>query len=112
LSKDTSLIIVWSNCPSEAQAAELAQVLVREKLAACVHILPRGRSFYIWEGKMNQEDEWTLKIKTRAALFDDLKARLTVLHPFDVPEILATPVVDCGVSYGRWVMDSTQGCKD
>ncbi|MBF0371732.1 MAG: divalent-cation tolerance protein CutA [Magnetococcales bacterium] len=100
-------LIVWSNAPDAATAEKLAETLVQEGLAACVHVLAEGRSFYVWEGKLEKDTEWTLMIKTRRGRYEKLAARLTELHPYDVPEILATPIENGHPAYLEWLHRST-----
>ena len=105
---EDQVLLVWSNAPDEETAMRIANALVEEKLAACVHTLPQGRSVYRWEGKIHQSAEWTLMIKTRAVCYSALKARLVALHPYDVPEILACPVERGSSDYLKWVVESAQ----
>ena len=101
-------VLVLVTCPAE-RAAEIARPLVEEKLAACVNIVPGLRSIYTWEGKISDEPEALLLIKTRAALFEPLRARVLELHLYDVPEVIALPIVAGHPDYLRWVMESTRG---
>ncbi len=107
MADDTDALLVWSNAPDEAKAHELAETLVTERLAACVHVLPRGHSIYEWQGRLNRDAEWTLMIKSRRGLYPVLEARLKTLHPDDVPEILATPVVHGSPDYLAWLRENT-----
>ncbi|MBF0161211.1 MAG: divalent-cation tolerance protein CutA [Magnetococcales bacterium] len=104
---DTELVLVWTTVPDEALAASVAESLLREQLAACVHVLPGGRSFYHWQGALHRDAEWTLLIKTRQALYPVLEQRLLALHPYEVPEILQTPITRCLPAYGAWLLAST-----
>lgn len=101
-------LIVWSNLADEARAREIAVVLVREALAACVHVFPKGTSYYLWEGDLHGEEEWTLMMKTRQGRYAALERRLRQLHPYQTPEILATPVVAGLSDYLAWVDASTR----
>ncbi len=101
---EADLILVWTTFPEEALAISVADSLVDEQLAACVHVLPGGRSVYRWQGEIHRDAEWTLLIKTRQAVYPRLEARLRALHPYDVPEILATPVTRSLPAYQEWLM--------
>lgn len=92
--------------PAEA-ADELARALVRERLAACVNVLPGVRSVYRWEGRIESASEALLVLKVRAEASDGLPARIAALHPYDVPEVLVLDVADGLPDYLRWVVDST-----
>lgn len=91
---------------SGKNARDLASALVDEKLAACVNRIPGVESTYTWEGKVERDTEDLLIVKTRAGLFDRLKARVQALHAYDVPEIIAVPVVEGSESYLEWMTAS------
>ncbi|MEO5347081.1 MAG: divalent-cation tolerance protein CutA [Magnetococcus sp. YQC-9] len=99
----TDALVVLTTAPDEAMAEALAEALVNEGLAACVHILPAGRSFYRWQGAVHKEPEWTLVIKTDTVRYVPLQTRLTVLHPYEVPEVIAVPVVEGLPAYLAWL---------
>lgn len=101
-------MLVMTTAPSVEVATHLAETLVQEGLAACVHILPQGRSFYIWEGKLNRDEEWTLLLKIRREGYAALEARLQQLHPYDLPEILALSVQQGYAPYLAWLMANGQ----
>lgn len=101
-------VIVWTSLPDESRAGEIAVALVQESLAACVHIFPMGRSYYIWEGALNMEGEWAVMIKTRHGQYAALEQRLRELHPYQTPEILATPVVAGSADYLAWLKTATR----
>ena len=84
-------------------AGELAGTLVREKLAACVNRVPGVESTYTWEGRVERDTEDLLIVKTRTHLFDRLKERVQELHGYDVPEIIAVPIVEGSEGYLEWV---------
>lgn len=99
-------ILVFCTCPNDVEAARLANVLVEERLAACVNRLPRMNSTYRWQGKVMTETEALLMIKTRAAQFDALSRRIHELHPYDVPEVMALPFVRGSERYLAWLGQS------
>jgi periplasmic divalent cation tolerance protein len=99
----TDKIVVLSACDSEAQATSLARHLVELRLAACVNIVPGARSFYRWKGKIEDTAEWLLVIKSRRDLFSALRAEIAKLHSYEVPELLALPVVEGSESYLAWL---------
>lgn len=96
--------VVLCNCTAE-EAPALARALVEERLSACVNILPGVRSVYRWAGEIQEDEETTLLIKTTAAKYPAMAARLEELHSYDVPEILALDSAEVADSYGRWVHD-------
>jgi periplasmic divalent cation tolerance protein len=92
--------------PSRDAAAEIANLLIDEKLAACVQLMPI-ESFYRWEGKTQNEAEVLLLIKTRTALFDAAIARIKTAHPYSVPEIVGMPFTAGLKGYFGWIDAST-----
>lgn len=95
--------VVLTTAPDSATAEGLAERLIEERVAACANIVPGVRSIYRWEGALQKEGEVMLFLKTAAARVDDLKDRLVELHPYDVPEVLALPVVAGLPAYMEWV---------
>jgi periplasmic divalent cation tolerance protein len=96
--------VVLCNC-APAEARSLARALVAERLAACVNLLPAVRSYYFWEGELQEEEESTLLIKTAADSVAALRRRILQLHSYDTPEIVVLPVdLDASAeAYLRWV---------
>ena len=97
------IILVLTGTDSEQEAGRIAARLVDARLAACVAITPRVRSVYRWKGEIEQAEEWTLTIKTRAALDARVEAAIRESHSYEVPEILAVPVVAGWPAYLEWV---------
>jgi periplasmic divalent cation tolerance protein len=100
-------VVVLVTAPPD-RAPDLARRLVEEKLAACVNILPGARSIYAWKGELCDDSEALLVIKTRAARFDALRARVVALHPYEVPEVIELPILDGHAPYLKWLDDSTR----
>ncbi len=99
----TDKIVVLTTCDSEKQAEKLAHHMVEQKLAACVNILPKARSIYRWEGKIEDSGEWLLLIKSRRDLFAALRAEIQKMHTYEVPEVMVLPVVDGAEAYLNWL---------
>jgi periplasmic divalent cation tolerance protein len=106
ISQRTSVIVVLVTCPGRTVAVRLARAVVAEGLAACVNIIPGLTSVYRWQGKICQDREVLLLLKSRRAAFPALARRITSLHPYTVPEILALPVTAGGADYVAWVESS------
>jgi periplasmic divalent cation tolerance protein len=100
-------VIVLTTWPSTRDAAELAQTLVAERLAACVNVLPEMHSTYRWNDAVEVEAERQLVIKTTARQLRPLQARLSALHPYEVPEFLVIPVAAASDAYLTWLEAST-----
>lgn len=96
-------VIAFTAIDSEEKATVLARALVDRKLAACVHIFPRGKSIYFWEGKHHEDQEFQLMIKTSADMAEALKKTIPALHSYEVPELLIVPVSDCDPAYLKWL---------
>lgn len=99
----TDKIVVLSTCESEEQAASVARRLVDQRLAACVNILPGARSIYRWKDAIEDESEWLLVIKSRRDLFPAIRAEIEKMHSYEVPEVIALPVVEGSQSYLAWL---------
>ena len=100
--------VVLTTLPSQEDARRLARMLVEEKLAACVQLLPI-ESFYAWDGEQQNEDEVLLLIKTRTALFDAAIAAIKAAHPYTVPQIVGWPFSAGHLPYLNWIDDVTAG---
>jgi periplasmic divalent cation tolerance protein len=96
-------IQVCTTLPSEEAARRLAQELVERRLVACVQWSGPITSIYQWQGKIEESQEWLCTAKTRTDSFDGLVAAISAMHPYDVPEIIATPVVAIAEPYARWI---------
>jgi periplasmic divalent cation tolerance protein len=86
----------------------IAKALVEEQLAACVNILSPMRSVYRWEGKVTDDREWLLLIKTRAERFAAVEIRVKALHSYQVPEVIALPIMAGTEAYLRWLREETE----
>ena len=100
-------LVVFVTCGSEEEALKIAHALVEERMAACVNLMSPIRSIYRWEGKIWDEKEWLLIIKTQAARFEDLEKRVKALHSYSVPEIIALPIMKGSSSYLNWLKEMT-----
>ena len=99
----TTAVVVLVTTPSADSAADMARALVEEGLCACGTVVPGVRSIYRWEGKVQDDAEALLVLKTERRLVEALKERLPVLHPYQVPELLVLPVEDGLGPYLNWV---------
>jgi periplasmic divalent cation tolerance protein len=99
----TDKIVVLSTCGSEDEAERIARLLVEGRVAACVNIVPGVRSFYRWQGAVESAGEWLLVVKSARDRFDELRAAIEQAHSYEVPEIVALPVVDGAPNYLNWI---------
>ena len=102
----TDSIVIFVTAGSEAEAEKIARALVEEQLAACVNILSPIRSIYRWQGQVADDREWLLLIKTRAERFAAVESRVKALHSYQVPEVIALPIVAGAEGYLRWLRES------
>jgi periplasmic divalent cation tolerance protein len=103
----TDGLLVITTLPDAETAAELAKNVVGERLAACANLIPALRSIYKWQGKIQDENEVLILFKTRQAHYENLKARILELHPYEVPEVLAIPVEQGYAAYLDWLATET-----
>jgi periplasmic divalent cation tolerance protein len=103
-------ILVLTNVPDLECAQLIARTLVEARLAACVNLLPAVQSIYRWQGQIEEATEITLLIKTTSQQVDSLQKAIVKLHPYDVPEIIATPIVAGYAPYLQWI--ATETAKD
>lgn len=104
---DIPLIVVYITVPNKEIATKLSSSLVSNKLAACVNQVPGVVSTYMWEGKVETDDEILLIVKTRQSLLDPLTVHVKANHPYTVPEVIALPILGGSESYVKWVAENT-----
>jgi periplasmic divalent cation tolerance protein len=107
----TDKIVVLSTCASAEEAERLARRVIDDRLAACVNVLSPVRSFYRWQGKIEDSAEWLLIIKSTRDKFDALRAALESAHTYELPEIIAIPVVDGSPNYLSWIERELQSAE-
>jgi periplasmic divalent cation tolerance protein len=100
-----TLLEVRTTFPDIEKATEIARQLVSERLAACVQLLPGVTSVYRWQGMLRHDTEVLCLLKTDTERWTDLRDRLTELHPYETPEILALPVEHGTFEYVAWVRE-------
>lgn len=96
------VVLVTASSRTEAEA--IAKTLIQEKLAACVSMLP-VYSIYTWQNQVQQEEEWQLLIKSDLTHFPSLEARFREIHSYEVPEIIALPIVQGSHPYLQWISE-------
>lgn len=102
-----SELVVFCSCPDRDAASGIARALVEQRLAACVTQLPQVRSVYRWQDEVQEAEEVLLMIKTSTLRFASLCERITALHPFEVPEIIALDIRDGLPAYLTWIQSQT-----
>ncbi len=104
----TDALVVLVTAPTPERAGEIGRALVEERLAACANVVPGLRSIYRWEGKVQDEPEVLLVLKTTRDRFDALRERVLALHPYVVPEVVALAVEAGSAPYLAWIVGETR----
>ena len=99
----TDKIVVFSACSTLDEARGIARKLIEDRLAACVNVMPGVRSFYRWKGAIEEADECLLVIKSSRDLLDRLRLELEKAHTYEVPEVVAVPIVAGAPNYLNWL---------
>ncbi len=102
-------LAVITSVATEQQALDIAHALVQRRLAACVNILPGVRSFFRWKGRVQQDNEFVLLIKTLASKFEAVSAAIKELNAYELPEIVGLPAAKVDAAFGAWVAESSTG---
>lgn len=105
---DNDYLILLLTAPNAENARQIARTLVEKRLAACVNLVPNITSIYRWEGQVQEEAEVLLIAKTHRLRLEALQAEIQAIHPYQVPELLALPVVAGLEAYLNWVGESVQ----
>jgi periplasmic divalent cation tolerance protein len=100
---DSDYIVVYCTVPDEETAVNISRHLVENKLAACCNIVSKLRSIYFWNNEVCDDSELLLIIKTTATKYTELEAAIIKLHPYEVPEVIALPIIRGAKSYLSWV---------
>jgi uncharacterized protein involved in tolerance to divalent cations len=103
----TACCMVQTTLDDEDKAEALASALLEQKLAACIQITP-VQSRYLWRGVFMREKEYLLSIKARAADFDTIAAQIRAQHSYEVPEIIAVPILAGDPAYLDWIAEATE----
>jgi periplasmic divalent cation tolerance protein len=105
---ETNVRVVLTTVPDADLGAMVARKLIEDRLAACVNVIPGVCSFYRWEGRVQEDAEVLMVIKTSLERCDELAARINDLHPYDVPEVLVLPADGGSTPYLNWVETETR----
>jgi periplasmic divalent cation tolerance protein len=100
-------IQVFTTVEKREEADRIASSVVNRRVAACAQVVGPIRSTYWWKGKVEQAEEWLLMMKTREDLFSALEKEIKAIHSYEVPEIIALPIVAGSASYLQWIDEAT-----
>lgn len=99
-------VVVLTTVGAEADAKRIAHIVIEQRLAACVNIIGQVQSIYRWEGRVTEESEHLLLIKTVSDRVDELREAVISAHPYDVPEFVVLAIDQIGGPYREWMLDS------
>ena len=101
-------LVVLITCPDASDGKRIADMLLKERLAACVNILPQVRSYFWWAGKIHKADEVLLLVKTKKKLLKEPIKKVKQEHQYENPEIIALPIVGGSKEFTGWIEDETK----
>lgn len=102
--------MVVTTIDSAESADQLARTIVEARVGACAQVTGPIKSIYWWDGAIQSEPEWQIWIKTTTDQLDALTAHIKANHPYDVPEVVATPILGGNPAYLQWLTDETRPC--
>jgi periplasmic divalent cation tolerance protein len=100
-------IVIYCTVPNKKEGREIARKLVERKLVACVNIIDNVESIFSWDGELSEAKEAMLMIKTKKELFDKIQFIISDMHSYNVPEIVALPIVLAEDTYLKWIAHET-----
>lgn len=104
----TDKVVIMVTASGRRECRKIARRLIDQKLAACVNITTPVQSVYRWEGKVVQEKEFLMLIKTTRDLFPEIKTEISLIHSYHTPEIVCLPIIDGSSNYLQWISDSVR----
>ncbi len=104
----TDKVVIMVTAASRRECRKIARHLVEAQLAACVNITQPVESLYRWEGKLADEKEFVMLIKSTRDLFPEIKTEISRIHSYHTPEIICLPIIDGSRNYLQWVSDSVK----
>ncbi|MDQ2922127.1 MAG: divalent-cation tolerance protein CutA [Acidobacteriota bacterium] len=110
--KASEAIVVFVTTANSEEAAQLAEMLVGQRLAACVQILPEMESVYRWQGKIERQKEVLVIAKTTKSKFEELEAKVRAIHSYETPEIIALPLTAGSPPYLEWLNSSVNADEE
>jgi len=105
-------IVVFVTAPSREEAERIGGELVKARLAACINVIDGVKSFFWWEGRVDEAVESLLIVKSRLDLLEKLIGKIKEMHSYEVPEIIALPIIAGDVEYLRWLSESLRDRRD
>ncbi len=106
------ITLIMTSVGTEQQAVEISEELIARRLATCVNIVPCLRSIYRWKGKVCEDTEYLLLIKTPKRFFDDVSAAIREFHSYELPEILSLPITAAEPNFHKWVLQMVEPASE
>jgi periplasmic divalent cation tolerance protein len=106
------IILIMTSVGTEQQAVEISEELIARRLATCVNIVPCLRSIYRWKGKVCEDSEFLLLVKTPHRLFDRVSDAIREFHSYELPEILGFPISAAESNFHQWILQMVEGSDD
>jgi len=112
MSEPDPITVMLTSVGTEQQAVEISEELIARRLATCVNIVPCLRSIYRWKGKVCEDTEYLLLVKTPRRMFERVAEAIRELHSYELPEILALPVDAAEATFHRWILQMVEPADD
>ena len=109
MSTEADKAVVFITASTKQEADNIARLLVEQRKAACVNIIPGVHSLFWWHGELDSAEETLLIVKTRTALLPQVTDIVNKAHSYEVPEVVALPIIGGNEPYLRWIIDATEG---
>ena len=106
------ITLVMTSVGTEQQAVEISEELIARRLATCINIVPCLRSIYRWKGKVCEDTEYLLLVKTPKRLFDRASEAIREFHSYELPEILGFPITAAEANFHRWILEMVEPSDD
>jgi periplasmic divalent cation tolerance protein len=106
--EETGKVVIFITTGTEAEAHKIAEMLLTRRKAACVNIVPKVDSSFWWQGKLDSAQESLLIIKTGASLISEIIELVKSVHSYEVPEIIALPIIGGNEDYLKWIDDEVE----
>ena len=103
ISRKSDKIVIFITTGTETEAHKIAELVLNRRKAACVNIVPRVTSLFWWEDKLDSAQESLLIVKTKASLFPEIISLVREVHSYEVPEIIALPIIAGNEDYLKWI---------
>ena len=96
-------VVIFITVGSDGEAKKIANILLNQRKVACVNVLPKVRSLFWWQDKLDSAQESLLIVKTRASLLSEIVSMVREVHSYDVPEVIALPIIGGNPDYLEWI---------